>query len=171
MNDAEIAELRELIEQRRWRDVSRIVEPLARRKVSGELFPVISTLVTVKQYVIDKYAITIIGKMRDPPPEAFDVVMNGWRSTWTGDCPQCTKEALKALVALDPTNLQIIDEIKRCVAVDNYQVQKESALALMSINSEEARQVLEEFESYLPRQYWEKLVVDLLQKIRDHLAG
>lgn len=40
-----------------------------------------------------------------------------------------------------------------------------------TIDNEQARQVLGSFESYLPRQYTEKLMVDLLGKIRDFLAA
>jgi hypothetical protein len=171
MDDSEVAELRELTKKRRWYDVAGIVEPLVRRKLDGSLFSVFLPLLTVKEYVIYKSAITIVGKMRSPPAPAFDAILNAWQSTWLGSCPQCTREALKALLAIDPTNPAIIKEIKRCLAVDNYQVQKACASALMSINNREARQVLETFESYLPRQYTEKLMVDLLEIIRDHLAS
>lgn len=170
MTENEVAELRELTEKRRWRDVARIVEPQARRKLDGSLFPAFLPLLTVKEYVIYKSAITIVGKMRQPPAAAFDAVLDAWQSTWVGGCPQCSDEALKALLALDRTNPRIIEEIKRCLAVDNYQVHKACAAALMSINNEEARQVLESFETYLPRRYTEKPMVELLGKIRDHLA-
>ena len=62
MTENEIAELQELIESRRWRDVDRIVEPLARRRLVGSLFPAFLPLLTVKDYVIYKYAITVVGK-------------------------------------------------------------------------------------------------------------
>ncbi|MCX5724634.1 MAG: hypothetical protein NTX84_09005 [Nitrospirae bacterium] len=171
MNESEIAELQDLIAKRRWSDVSRIVERLSRRKLNGSLFPVFLPLLTVKDYVIYKYAIMVVGKMRQPPADAFDAVLAAWRSTWLGGCPQCTIEALQALQQLDRTDPRIIDEITRCLAVDNYQVHKTCAAALMSINNESARQVLQDFETYLPRQYTEKLMVDLLAKIRDHLAA
>ena len=170
MTETQIAELRELTENRRWRDVARIVEPLARCKLEGSLFPVFLPLLTVKEYVIYKSAITVVGKMRQPPAEAFDAILSAWQSTWIGACPQCTNEALKALLALDRTNPRLLDEIKRCLAVDNYQVHKSCAAALMAIDSEEARHVLQNFESYLPRQYTEKLMLDLLEKIRAHVA-
>ncbi len=171
MTENEIAQLQDLTEKRRWRDVARILEPQVRRKLNGALFPVFLPLLTVKEYAIYKNAITIVGKMRTPPTAAFDAILSAWQSTWSGPCPQCTDEALKALLALDPTNPSIVDEIKRCLAVDNYQIHKACATALMSMHSAEARHVLERFESYLPRQYTEKLMVDLLEKIRDHLAA
>ena len=171
MTQNEVAELERLIENRRWREVDQIVRPLVRRKLDGSLFPVFLPLLTVKEYVIYKHAITIAGKMRNPPAAAFDAILGAWQSTWLGACPQCTDEALKSLVALDPLNPGIIAEIKRCLAVDNYQIHKACATALMSIGSAEARQVLERFESFLPRRYTEKLMVDLLAKIRDHLTA
>ena len=170
MTETELAELQKQTAERRWREVARVVEPLVRRRLEGGLFPAFGPLLTVKEQAIYKTTITIVGKMREAPPEAFDAVLSAWQSTWLGACPQCTREALPALVALDRTNPQILAEIKRCLAVDNYQVQKECADALMTINTDEARQILADFESYLPRQYTEKLVVDLLAKIRSHLA-
>lgn len=171
MTDTELAKLHELTAERRWREVARVVEPLVRRRLEGGLFPTFQPLLTVKEYVICKTAIAIVGKMRGAPAEAFDAVLSAWQSTWLGDCPQCTREALSALVALDRTNPRILAEIKKCLAVDNYQVQKECAAALMAIDTDEARQILADFESYLPRQYTEKLVVDLLAKIRSYLAS
>ena len=170
MTDQEIAELTELIEKRRWRTVDDKLRPLARRKLDGALLPVFLPLLVVKEYAIYKQAIGIVGKMRQPPPAAFDAVLSAWQSTWTGSCPQCTSEALQALRAIDRDDPRIIDEIERCLAVDNYQVHKDCALALMAIDNERARRVLVNFESYLPRQYSEKLMVDLLARIRDHLA-
>lgn len=171
MTENELAELQKLTAERRWREVARVVEPLVRRRLDGGLFPAFEPLLTIKDQAIYKSAITIVGKMREAPTEAFDAVLSAWQSTWLGNCPQCTREALPALVALDRTNPRILDEIKRCLAVDNYQVQKECAAALMAIDTDEARQILADFESYLPRQYTEKLVVDLLAKIRNHLAN
>jgi hypothetical protein len=171
MTENEIAELQDLTTNRRWRAVSAIVESLSRRKIDGSLFPVFALLLTIKDYVIYKDAIAIVGKMRNPPVGAFDAVLNAWQSTWLGNCPQCTDYALKALLALDPMNPKIIEEIERCLPVDNYQVHKECAAALMKIDSAAARQVLEKFESYLPRQYTEKLMIDLLGKIRAHLEA
>ena len=171
MTDTEIAELREATGKHRWLEVSKIVERSARRKLDGSLFPLFQPLLTVKSYVIYKYAIIAVGKMRQPPAEAVDAVLAAWQSTWLGDCPQCTIEALNALVVLDRTDPRIIDEITRCLAVDNYQVHKACATALMSINDERARRVLGDFGSYLPRRYTEKLMVDLLEKIRGHLAA
>ena len=171
MTESETAELQELTDKRRWRDVARIVEPLSRRKLDGSLFPAFEPLLVVKDYVIYKSVIRLVGKMRRPPAAAFDAVLAAWQSTWTGACPQCTDEALAALLALDRENPRIIDEIIRCLAVDNYQVHRACAAALMSIGNERARQVLERFESYLPRQYTEQLMVDLLAKIRDYLAA
>lgn len=171
MTENEVAELQSLTAKRCWRDVDRIVRPQVRRKLDGSLFPVFLPLLTVKEYVIYKHAITIVGKMRNPPAAAFDAILSAWQSTWTGPCPQCTDEALKALLVLDRMNPKIIDEIKRCLGVDNYQVHKACATSLMSIDNAEARQVLEQFESFLPRRYSEKLMVDLLGKIRVHLAS
>jgi hypothetical protein len=171
MTETELARLQELTAQRRWREVARMAEPLVRRRLDGGLFPAFGPLLTIKDQAIYKTAITIVGKMREAPPEAFDAVLSAWQSTWVGACPQCSREAMTALVALDRTNPRILDEIKRCLAVDNYQVQKECATALMAIDTGEARQILANFESYLPRQYTEKLVVDLLAKIRSHLAS
>lgn len=170
MTDADLATLKDLTDKRRWRDVSRIVEPLARRKLDGALFPAFQPLLTVKEYVVYKYAITIVGKMRNPPAAAFDAVLSAWQSTWVGDCPQCTEEALGALLALNRTDPRIIEEVQRCLAVDNYQVHKACASALMAINTPEARQVLAQFPACLPRQYTEKLMVDLLEKIRTFLV-
>jgi hypothetical protein len=50
-------------------------------------------------------------------------------------------------------------------------VHKECAAALPAIDTDEARQILADFESYLTRPYTEKLMVDLLAKIRRHLAS
>ena len=72
---------------------------------------------------------------------------------------------------LDRHDPRIIEEIKRCLSVDKYQVNKACAAALMNIDNEKARQVLATFESYLPRQYTEQLMIDLLAKIRNHLAA
>jgi len=171
MTDSEIAELQDLTERRRWSEVSRIVEPLARRKLDGSLFPVISPLLVVTDYVIYKYAIMVVGKMRQPPAAAFDAVLAAWQSTWVGDCPQCSIEALNALLQLDRSDPRIIDEITRCLAVDNYQVHKTCVGALMAIDNERARAILADFESYLPRQYTEQLMVALLAKIRAHLTA
>jgi|GEM_PF-6763997 len=170
MTEQDIADLRELTEKRRWRTVDDKLRPLARRKLDGVLLPVFLPLLVVKDYAIYKQTIDIVGKMRQPPPSAFDAVLSAWQSTWLMSCPQCTTEALRALLAIDRTDPRIIDEIERCLAVDNYQVHKACALALMQINNDRARRVLENFESYLPRQYWEKLMVDLMAKIRAHLA-
>jgi hypothetical protein len=170
MTETEITELKDLTTNRRWRAVSALVEPLSRRKIDGSLFPLFAPLLTVKDYVIYKSAIAIVGKMRNPPDAAFGAVLNAWQSTWLGDCPQCTDYALKALLTLDPSNSKIIEEIERCLAVDNYQVHKECAAALMKVNSPAARRVLANFESYLPREYTEKLMIDLLGKIRAHVA-
>jgi hypothetical protein len=171
MTESEIAALRELTEKQSWRKVIDIVEPLARRRLEGSLYPLFEPLLIVQQYVIYKYAITVVGKMRQPPAAAFDAVLAAWQSTWIGNCPQCTIEALNALLKLDQTDPRIIDEITRCLAVDNYQVHKACATALMSINDERSRQVLRDFESYLPRHYTERLMLDLLEKIRAHLAA
>jgi hypothetical protein len=171
MTESEIAELQDHTANRRWKAVSAIVERLSRRKLDGSLFPVLAPLLTVKDYVIYKDAIAVVGKMRNPPAQAFDAVLHAWQATWLGDCPQCTDYALKSLLALDAANPKIIDEIIRCLAVDNYQVHKECAAALMKIDNAAAREVLENFAFYLPRQYSEKLMVDLLAKIRTHLAG
>jgi hypothetical protein len=170
MTENEVAQLQDLTEKRRWRDVDRMVQPQVRRKLDGSLFAVFLPLLTVKEYVVYKSAIAIVGKMRNPPPAAFDAILGAWQSTWTGSCPQCTIEALKALLALDSTNPRILEEIKHCLGVDNYQVHKACAAALMSIDNAEARQVLEQFEHYLPRPYHENLMIDLFAKIRDHLA-
>lgn len=171
MTAAEIAELQNLTQNRRWKDVARIIEPLSRRKLDGSLFPHLLPLLTVTDYAIYKYAITAVGKMKKPPREAFDAVLSAWQSTWIGDCPQCTSEALKALQVLDPASPRLIQEIERCLAVDNYQVHKACAEALMSINTAAARQVLSKFETYLPRQYTEKVMIDLLERIRNHVAS
>lgn len=170
MTGAELSNLQELTAQRRWRDVSRLIEALARRKLDAPVLPVVRPLLTVKDYVIYKYAITLVGKLRNPPPEAFEAVLDAWQATWLNGCPQCTDEALGALLALDRTDPRLITEIERCLAVDNYQVHKACATALMAINSPEARRVLEEFPMRLPRPYTEKLMVDLLGKIRTFLA-
>lgn len=171
MTEQEIAELQANITNRRWRTVSTSLESLSRRKLDGALLPVLMPLLTVTDYAIYKTAILTIGKMRNPPAEAFDAVLNAWQSTWLGNCPQCTDYALKTLLALAPQDPRIIDEIERCLPVDNYQVHKDCAAALMKIDSPAARRVLERFESYLPRQYTEKLMVDLLGKIRAHLEA
>lgn len=169
MTESETSELHAAIAQRHWRRVSAIVEKQQRRRLDGALFPLFAPLLKVKDHVIYKYAITIVGKMRNPPAEAFDAVLNAWRDTWIGSCPQCSGEALSALISIDALNPQIISEIERCLSVDNFQVQKECAQALMKINSPEARRVLQNFESYLPRSYTEKLMHDLLAKVRAHV--
>ncbi|MCO6455203.1 MAG: hypothetical protein J5I93_07875 [Pirellulaceae bacterium] len=171
MTEQEVAELQSHVASRRWRSVAGIVEPLSRRKLDGALFPVFEPLLAVKDYVIYKTVIQLVGKMRNPPAAAFDAVLNTWQTTWLFDCPQCTDYALKSLLTLDPQNPRIVDEIARCLTVDNYQVHKDCAAALMKIDSPAARRVLEQFESYLPRQYTEKLMVDLLAKIRAHLEA
>lgn len=172
MTDIEAAQLRELTENRHWGAVARIVESQSRRKLDGSLFPLFEPLLVVTDYIIYKYAIMVVGKMRQPPARAFDAVLHAWRLTWLGGCPQCsTIEALNALLALALNDPRIIDEITRCLAVDNHQVHKSCAAALMSIDNEPARQVLRNFQSYLPRPYTEKLMIDLLAKIGDHLAA
>jgi hypothetical protein len=169
MDEQQINELSELTAQRRWNQVSEIVQKLVRRKLDGDLFRLFAPLLCVKEYVIYKYAIGIVGKMKKPPTEAFDAVLAAWQNTWTHHCPQCTDEALKALLALQPDNPRIINEVERCLTIDNYQVQKDCATALMKIDSPRAREVLANFETYMPREYTEKLMLALFEKIRAFL--
>lgn len=171
MNDSDIEQLRELVPKRRWRSVSTIVERYTRRRIEGSHFSDLRPLLQVKEYSIYKDVMSIVAKMRNPPDEAFDAVLHAWQATWLGDCPQCTDYALKALLNLDRNDPRIISEIERCLRVDNYQVQKECAHALMKIDSKKARTVLADFESHLPRRYEEKLVVNLIEKIRQHLVS
>ncbi|MBM79878.1 MAG: hypothetical protein CMJ78_04710 [Planctomycetaceae bacterium] len=166
MTETEIEQLQQHTEKRQWRDVSTMIEKHQRRKLDGSVFEVLEPLLTVTEYAIFKTAINMVGKLKNPPAPAFSAVLNAWQNTWTFGCPQCTPEALKALLSLDANNSAIVTEIKRCLEIDNYQIHKACADALLKIDTTEARQVLQDFESFLPRAYTEKVMVDLLAKIR-----
>lgn len=171
MNEDEKESLSALIEKRSWRQVSTFTEKFVRRKIDGAHFALFQPLLVVKEYSIYKDVMLIVAKMKNPPAEAFDAVLSAWQSTWLGGCPQCGDVALRALLAINSEDPRILTEIEKCLSVDNYQVQKECALALMKIDSVAAREILGDFESYLPRKYTEKLVVNLLEKIERFLAG
>ena len=144
-----------------------LVDAIHRRRFPGNYFPILAPLLEIKNGVTYKYAIDIVGKLKNPPAAASDAIESAWESSWEHDVPQACSEAFRALIRIGGNDVRLLRMINKSMTVDNYDIHKECALALMKI--EQGREILENWSDTTAGRCNCHLHKKLAKKICDHL--
>ena len=150
----------------------RAADSLRRKSLPAEWWPELRELMRSKKYglAIPRSAATAAGKMKNPPPEVMDELIAAAGPGYQGDIPQYFSEAVESAVRIAPDDLRLPDVLAHALTIDNYILQKSAVDALMKINSESSREILRTTRDRLPRNYTEKLMLKLLERVDHFLA-
>jgi len=124
-----------IIEKRRLNDrrPHELVDAIRRKRFPADYFQILEPLLHIKDGVVYKYAMDIVGKLKNPSTAASDAIEAAWERSWEHDVPQACKEAFRALVRIGGNDERLLRMVKKALAVDNYGIHKECAMTLMMV--------------------------------------
>ncbi len=170
MRVEELHELVDAVTQKRRLNRLRpheLVESIHRKRFPADYLPAIEPLLHVTDGATYKYAIDIVGKMKDASTEASDAIEAAWERSWEHGVPQACQEAFRALIRIGGNDERILAMASKALAVDNYGIHKECAEALMQIAG--GNGVLSAWSDTIPGQCDCHLHQKLAKKISQHL--
>ena len=124
-----------IVENRRHNNARpfELLDSIHRRRFPADCFPVLEPLLHAKDGVTCKYAITIIGKLKQPPAEASTAIEAAWERSWEHGVPQACEEAFRALLRIGDNDERLLRMVDKAMNVDNYGIHKECAMTLMQV--------------------------------------
>ena len=119
-----------------------LIQSINRKKFPGEFFATLEPLLHDESSY--KYAMSVIGNLRDPPSAASDAIEQAWDRSWSLGVPQSCESAFPALLKIGGNDSRLLAMIGKAMQSDNYAVHKTCAETLMKIAG--GRQVLAEWD-------------------------
>ena len=110
-----------------------LLDSIHRRKLPADSLSIDEPLLHIDEASTYKYAIDIVGKIKDASNEAADAVEAAWERSWKHGVPQACQEAFRAIFRIGGNEDRLLKMIERAMGVDNYGVHKECAEILMKM--------------------------------------
>ncbi len=116
-------------------DIRGPILSIHRKVFPASYLPALAPLLCIKDDAACKYAIDIIGRMKGASEDASIAITLAWENSWEHGIPQACVEAFRALIRIGNNDHRLLAMTARALQVDNYQVHKECANALVKIDS------------------------------------
>jgi len=125
-----------IVEKRRHNELRphELVQSIHRRRFPADYLPVLEPLLHIDDGAVYKYAIEIVGKLKNADEAASDAIEAAWGRSWQHDVPQACAEAFRSLLRIGNNDERLLRMVGTAMAVDNYGIHKECAVTLMKIS-------------------------------------
>ncbi|MCC9602285.1 hypothetical protein LOC67_17155 [Stieleria sp. JC731] len=160
-----------IVEKRRYKGLRthELVDSIHRKRFPAEYLPILEPLLDIKDGAVFKYAIDIVGRLKNPSQAASEAVESAWERSWQHGVPQACTEAFRALIRIGGEDQRLLRMVDKAMAVDNYDVHKQCAMTLMKVDGGNA--VLEKWSETVAGQCGCHLHTKLAEKIVCHLQA
>ncbi len=115
-----------------------------------------------------KYAIDILGNMKDAPDCVSDAICAAWERSWERNVPQACDCAFPALQKLGGNDHRLLSMVERAIWVDNYGIHKLCVDTLLGI--EGGNELLAKWLESEQARHQHHLYRKLTHRIKTHLA-
>ena len=160
-----------IVEKRRHNDLRpyELVESIRRKRFPADYLPILEPLLHIKDDAVYKYAIDIVGKLKNASTTASEAIEAAWERSWEHDVPQASTEAFRALLRIGGNDERLLRLVTKAMTVDNYGIHNECAITLMQVEGGDA--MLEHWSDTIAGQCDCHLHKKLADKIGRHLRA